>query len=167
MFPTTHSPLPTKAYTTLVPEFEKHPLFGGFWTKKTPLFEPKSLILRPYKIPLFHNISYSTLFVKVRIYVTASNSRHFPCTSYFSLLINYGYSSNTFMHNYWNMRNKQMVINTCQILPQNFADSCLQNDPYLSADFHVLFRFFWSFASTLLWLPRNPWSSRGTHAPSM
>ena len=37
------------------------------------------------------------------------------------------------MHNNSNMRNKQMVINACKILPffQNFADSCLQDDPFL------------------------------------
>ena len=36
------------------------------------------------------------------------------------------------MHNYSNMQNNQMIINACQILPffQNFADSCLQNDPF-------------------------------------
>ena len=29
-------PLATKAYTTLVPEFEKHPLFADFGQKKIP-----------------------------------------------------------------------------------------------------------------------------------
>ena len=28
--------LPTKAYTTLVPKFEKHPLFADFGRKNTP-----------------------------------------------------------------------------------------------------------------------------------
>ena len=45
--------LPTKAYTTLVPKFKKIPPFRGFWTKKTPLFQPKSLILTLNKTPLF------------------------------------------------------------------------------------------------------------------
>ena len=31
----------------------KTPPFRGFWTKKTPLFQPKSLILRLNKTPLF------------------------------------------------------------------------------------------------------------------
>ena len=31
----------------------KTPPSRGFWTKKTPLFQPKSLILRPNKTPLF------------------------------------------------------------------------------------------------------------------
>ena len=35
------------------------------------------------------------------------------------------------MHNNSNIRNKQMVTNTCKIHPfQNFAGSCLQNDPF-------------------------------------
>ena len=31
-------PLPTKAYTTLVPKFEKHPLFADFGRKKNAPF---------------------------------------------------------------------------------------------------------------------------------
>ena len=55
-----------------------------FGRKKTPLFKQNSLILRPNKISLFFKAKrYFFLFVKVRIYVTASNS----CTSYFSLLL--------------------------------------------------------------------------------
>ena len=47
-------PLPTKAYTTLVPKFEKHPFFADFGRKKNPpLFQPKSLILRASKTPVF------------------------------------------------------------------------------------------------------------------
>ena len=76
-------------------------LFADFG-RKTPLFQTKSLILKPNKTPLFKQnafvryIRLSTIFVKVRI--TVSNSRHF-------------------MHSNSNMRNKQVEINTCKILP--------------------------------------------------
>ena len=54
MLPLSPAPLlPTKAYTTLVPKFEKHLLFADFGRKKTPLFQAKSLILTPNKTPLF------------------------------------------------------------------------------------------------------------------
>ena len=46
-------PLPTKAYTTLVPKFEKHPLLRDFGQKNPRLFQQKSLILRLNKTPLF------------------------------------------------------------------------------------------------------------------
>ena len=35
----------------------------------------------------------------------------------FSLVLVYGYNSNTFIHNNSNTRNKQMEMNTCKILP--------------------------------------------------
>ena len=134
----THT-LPTKGCTTLAPKFGRHPLFADFERKKTPLFQPKSLLLMPNKTPLFkqnaiyfRNISYSTLFVKVRIYVTASKSRHFSLFVVFLITSKLWLNSNTLMHNNSNMRNKQMVRNKYMqnfTLFQNFADSCLQNDP--------------------------------------
>ena len=44
-------PLPTKAYTTLVPKFENTP-FSRILEEKN-LFQPTSLILRHNKTPLF------------------------------------------------------------------------------------------------------------------
>ena len=55
----------------------------------------------------------------------------FPCMSYFSLLLVYGWSSNTFMHNKWPNENpngnkyKQYFI-----LFKNFADAGLKNGPF-------------------------------------
>ena len=45
-------PFPTKAHTKVVIKCEKHPLFADFGRKNTP-FQPKSLIMRPNKTPLF------------------------------------------------------------------------------------------------------------------
>ena len=53
MIPPPPPTLPTEAHTTLVPKFEKHPLFSEFGRKKKTLFQPKSQILRPNKTPLF------------------------------------------------------------------------------------------------------------------
>ena len=44
---------PVKTYTTLVPKLGKHTLFADSGRKKTPLFQPKSLILRSNKTPIF------------------------------------------------------------------------------------------------------------------
>ena len=72
-------PFPTKAYTKVVIKCENR----GFWTKKTPFFNQNRWlwgpIIHPFlkQIRFFHNIRFSALFVKVRIYVTASNSIHF------------------------------------------------------------------------------------------
>ena len=108
---------------TQVWKIEKHPLSRILDEKKTPFFNRNRWFGGPIKHPFlsktrfFRNKAKVTFFVKVRIYVTASNWRHFLCTSYFSLRLNYGKSSNTFMHNNSNMRKKQMVINAYKILP--------------------------------------------------
>ena len=68
---------------SLVPKFAKHPLFADFGRKKNPFateiadLRPNKTLLFKQKAIFFHNISYGTLLVKVRIYVTASNWRHY------------------------------------------------------------------------------------------
>ena len=128
----------SKAYTTLVPKFEKHPLFADFGRKKHHFFNRNRWFWGPIKHPFlsktrfFHNISSSTIFVKVRTCVTASNSRHFSMyvvffiTSKLWLKLKYTYASQI-KHAEQTNGNKCMHNFT---LFQNFADSCLQNDSF-------------------------------------
>ena len=71
----------------------------------------------------------------------------FLCTSYFSLLLNYGESSNAFTYNNSNMRSKQMVLNECRILP--FFKIC----GLMSAKWPF---FFFNFANSRLPLTKYP-----------
>ena len=79
----TRSPLPTKAYTMLVPKFEKQPFFADFGRRKHPFFNRNRWfwgLIKPLskaKRDFFAIYSEVPFFVKVRIYVTVSNSRHF------------------------------------------------------------------------------------------
>ena len=84
------SPLMMKAYTLLVPKFEKNS-FSWILDIKIALFQQKSLILRPKVHPFLSKTRFYSLyeimylFVKVRI--TVSNSKHFLCKSYMLLLL--------------------------------------------------------------------------------
>ena len=71
--------------------------------------------------------------MKMRIYIIASNSRHFSIYVVFFMTSKSWLNLKYIMHNYSNMRNKQMVINTCQNLPFfkiSQTHACLQNDPF-------------------------------------
>ena len=108
--------------------------FRGFWARKTPHFQPKSLILRSNKTPPFKTkrdfifIIYDEVaflwkrdwFIKI-----------FLSTSYFSLCLVWNeYLNNRHGSNVWKPSWKQ--ADTCKMftLFQNFPSSCLKNHPF-------------------------------------
>ena len=79
----TPAPTPDQSgHHTRTQVWKKHPFFADFGQKNT-LFNRNRWFWGPIKDPLvnqtlfFRNISWSTIFVKVRIYVTTPKSRHF------------------------------------------------------------------------------------------
>ena len=78
-------PTPDQSVYHACTQVWKTPPFCGFWTKKTPLFQLKSLILRSNKTP-FINAKYDFIFVKYHFWESEINCiKYFLCKSYFSL----------------------------------------------------------------------------------
>ena len=109
----------------------KTPPFRGLWTGKTPIFQPKSLILRSNKAPLFkakrfylHNKRLSTLCVKARLIVS----------NIFSVYIVLFITSNlerVFRSNVWKPERKQADASKMFILFQNLSIYARKITPFL------------------------------------
>ena len=105
----------------------------GFWARKTPLFQPKSLILKSNKMPLFkiktrfyfHYIRWSSLFVKARLIVSNIFLHTFPLCLVWNEYLNNRPGSNV-----WKPGWKQADACKMFTLFQNFPNLCLKNHPF-------------------------------------
>ena len=113
----------------------KNTPFRRFCARKTPLFQPKSLILKSNKTTLSKQnaILFSLYKIKYPFRESKINciKHFFLCKSYFSLCLIWNEYSNTRPRsNVWKSGWKQ--ADTCKMftLFQNFADLCLKYYPF-------------------------------------